>query len=397
MWFSECFALPCFVREPFEQNLAAWYNHGQMDRVEATTAIPDTTLSNRALHDLVDGLALIDAQNRVTLWNSRAEEFLHCPASEMLGHGADEMIECIAARTATPDTVSAQLYSTFATRDSDDPRQVEITLVSPKRATLSAQFFVLRDDAHNRIGSGMILRNVTREREADAMKSQLLSTVSHELRTPLASIKGFATTLLRQDVKWDDATQRDFLRIIEEESDRLTEIIDNLLDMSQLEVGVLRVEREPIQLRALIRDIVDDMRMRTEAHYFVTDLPAVLPRVHADSRRIRQVLRNLLENAIKYAKGGQIAVTCEVENDHVLVSVSDQGDGIQPRYLNKIFERFFQVDGASTRRVGGSGLGLAISRGIIEAHGGKIWAENAVPHGSIFRFTLPLVLDEPNE
>ncbi|CAG0961287.1 two-component system, OmpR family, phosphate regulon sensor histidine kinase PhoR [Anaerolineae bacterium] len=359
--------------------------------------MPDSTLSNRALHDLVDGLALIDAHNRVALWNPRAEEFLHCPSSDMLGHSTDEMIECIAARTATPDTVSVQLYSAFAARDSDYPLQVEITLVSPTRATLSAQFFVLRDDVGKRIGAGLILRNVTREREADAMKSQLLSTVSHELRTPLASIKGFATTLLRQDVKWDDATQRDFLRIIEEESDRLTEIINNLLDMSQLEVGALRVEREPIQLRALIRDIVDEMRMRTEAHYFVTDLPAVLPRVHADSRRIRQVLRNLLENAIKYTKGGQIAVMCEVENDHVLVSVSDQGDGIPPRYLSKIFERFFQVDGASTRRVGGSGLGLAISRGIIEAHGGKIWAENAAPHGSIFRFTLPLVLDEPNE
>jgi len=226
------------------------------------------------------------------------------------------------------------------------------------------------------------------------MKSQLLSTVSHELRTPLASIKGFATTLLRQDVKWDDATQRDFLRIIEEESDRLTEIIDNLLEMSQIEAGALRIEKDPMQLRALIRDIVDEMRMRTEAHYFVTDLPALLPRVHADPRRIRQVLRNLLENAIKYTKAGQITITTEVERDQVLISVADQGQGIPAKYLDKIFERFFQVDGASTRRVGGSGLGLAISRGIVEAHAGKIWAENGAPNGSVFRFTLPLASDD---
>jgi signal transduction histidine kinase len=235
------------------------------------------------------------------------------------------------------------------------------------------------------------------------MKSQLLSTVSHELRTPLASIKGFATTLLRQDVKWDEATQRDFLRIIEEETDRLAEIIDNLLDMSQIEAGALRIAKEPVQLRQMIREVVDEMRMRTEAHYFVVDLPAELPRVLIDPRRIRQVLHNLIGNAIKYSKGGQITVACEVESDRrgepgrMVVSVADQGEGIQPQFIDKIFERFFQVDGASTRRVGGSGLGLSISRGIVEAHGGKIWVESVVGQGSTFRFTLPLASDEASE
>jgi signal transduction histidine kinase len=229
------------------------------------------------------------------------------------------------------------------------------------------------------------------------MKSQLLSTVSHELRTPLASIKGFATTLLRQDVRWDDATQRDFLRIIEEETDRLAEIIDNLLDMSQIEAGALRIAKEPTQLRQLIREVVDEMRMRTEAHYFVVDLPAELPRVLIDPRRIRQVLHNLIGNAIKYSKGGQISVACEVDADDVLVSVSDQGEGIKPEFVDRIFERFFQVDGASTRRVGGSGLGLSISRGIVEAHGGKIWVDSVVGQGSTFRFTLPLASNEANE
>jgi signal transduction histidine kinase len=217
------------------------------------------------------------------------------------------------------------------------------------------------------------------------------------LRTPLASIKGFATTLLRQDVKWDEATQRDFLRIIEEETDRLTEIIDNLLDMSQIEVGALRTAKEPVQLRQLIREVVDEMRMRTEAHYFVVDLPAELPRVLIDPHRIRQVLQNLIGNAIKYSTRGQITVACEVEGRYVVVSVSDQGEGIPPQYLDKIFERFFQVEGASTRRVGGSGLGLAISRGIIEAHNGRIWAESIAGQGSTFRFTVPLAENEETE
>ncbi len=227
------------------------------------------------------------------------------------------------------------------------------------------------------------------------MKNQLLSIVSHELRTPLAAIKGFTTTLLRDDVRWDDATQRDFLKIIEEETDRLGELIDNLLDMSQIEAGALRVEKEPLQLRTIIREAKDRAARRTEAHWFVMDLPAELPRVWADPRRVRQVLNNLLENAIKYSpSGGQITITCEVEGDHVVVGVADQGKGIPPEYLDKIFERFFQVDAASTRKTGGSGLGLSIAKGIIEAQGGKIWAESQPGPGTVFRFTLPIVKEE---
>ena len=154
--------------------------------------------------------------------------------------------------------------------------------------------------------------------------------------------------------------------------------------------GALRVDIQPVQLRTVIRDIVDDMRMSTEAHWFVVDLPSDLPQVLADARRIRQVLHNLLENAIKYSRGGQITVTCELEQDHVTVGVADHGEGIPPQFLERVFERFFQIDGAATRRVGGSGLGLSISRGIVQAHGGRIWVESTVGHGSVFRFTLPL-------
>jgi signal transduction histidine kinase len=226
------------------------------------------------------------------------------------------------------------------------------------------------------------------------MKSQLLATVSHELRTPLSSIKGFATTLLRQDVQWDEATQREFLRIIEEESNRLEELIDNLLDMSQVEAGALRIRLQPVQLRQVVREAVEQAKRQTELHWFVVDLPGELPRVWADPRRIRQVLNNLLDNAIKYSPGGgQITITCEVESIGVTVSIADQGEGIPPEYLERVFDRFFQLDGANTRKAGGSGLGLAIVKGIIEAHRGTIWAESTLGQGSVFRFTLPVVKD----
>lgn len=358
----------------------------------------DTRLTASALRDLADGLTLLDADQRVVLWNARAEILSRLPAAAVLGQRIEDAIEQIAARTTAPNTARAQLAAALAERDPARFVEMEIAPNGEDAARIvSTRWFCLRDENSGEIGAGILWRDVTRERTADAMKSQLLSTVSHELRTPLASIKGFATTLLRRDVKWDETTQRDFLRIIEEEADRLTEIIDNLLDMSQIEAGALRVAKEPALLRQLIREVVDEMRMRTEAHYFVVDLPAELPRVLIDPRRIRQVLTNLIGNAIKYSPKGQITVACEVDADRVVVSVADQGEGIPPQYLGKIFERFFQVDGASTRRVGGSGLGLAISRGIIEAHDGRIWAESAAGQGSTFRFTLPRAHNESNE
>ena len=358
----------------------------------------DSRLGESALRSLVDGLALIDNQGQVAFWNPRAEALLVWTADEMRGLRVNELIERVAARVSAPDTVRAEFATAFLPEAAETTIDIDLLPgANHSNRILQVHVFPLCDPNGNRLGTGILLRDVTRERESDAMKSQLLSTVSHELRTPLASIKGFATTLLRQDVKWDEATERDFLRIIDDETDRLAEIIDNLLDMSQIEAGALRISKEPTQLRQLIREAVDEMRMRTEAHYFVVDLPAELPRVLIDPRRIRQVLHNLIGNAIKYSKGGQISVACEVEGDHVVVSVSDQGDGIPAQFLDKVFERFFQIDGASTRRVGGSGLGLAISRGIVEAHGGKIWVESAVGQGSTFRFTLPLDTNEATE
>lgn len=365
---------------------------------------------NRVLESLSDGLVLIDSENRVVFWNPRAAELVGWQSDEMVGRRADEMLERLAARTVDPEASVAKLREVI--RSSQVRSSVNLELLPRPSGVdggapagtgavgahyVSVCVFPVFDTLGSVSAVGILLSDVSREREADAMKSQLLSTVSHELRTPLASIKGFATTLLRQDVRWDDTTQRDFLKIIEEEADRLTEIIDNLLDMSQLEAGMLRITKAPTQLRTLIREVVDEMRMQTEAHWFVMDLPSGLPQVLADSRRIRQVLHNLVENAIKYSKGGQITVSCELRTDNIVVSVGDQGEGIPPESLNRVFDRFFQIDGASTRSVGGSGLGLSISRGIIQAHGGQIWAESTPGKGSTFRFTLPIVPIEGEE
>lgn len=345
-------------------------------------------LAHDALTSLADGVTLVDDDARIALLNPRAEEMFELLASKWLGAAVDAFYRAL-AQNADAEYL-AERFEEYAVHADEMPR-FEFTLRVPSEKAIEAKWFALRGDGHER-AYGVLWRDVTRDKEVDQMKNQLLSTVSHELRTPLASIKGFATTLLRQDVRWDEATQREFLRIIEEESNRLEELIDNLLDMSQVEAGALRIQREPIYLRRIVREAVEQAQQRTETHWFVMDLPAELPRVWADPRRVRQVLNNLLENAIKYApNGGQITVTCEVEADCVVVSIADQGQGIPREFLERVFDRFFQVDGANTRAMGGSGLGLAIAKGIVQAHGGAIWAESQAGQGSVFRFTLPIV------
>jgi len=227
--------------------------------------------------------------------------------------------------------------------------------------------------------------------EADRLKSEFISTISHELRTPLASIKGYTTSLLREDAHWDETTQREFLEIIDEESDKLRGLIDNLLEMSKMEAGVLDIDIQPLHIERVVRQSVANARSRTDHHTLIVDLPASFAMVEADPRRVEQVLDNLIDNAMKYSpEGGTIAVRGVVNETEAIMSVNDEGVGIAPEHLDRVFDRFYQVNTPLTRRVEGSGLGLSIARWLVEAQGGRIWAESTPGEGSTFFFTLPL-------
>ncbi|HUX86901.1 MAG TPA: ATP-binding protein [Chloroflexota bacterium] len=236
-------------------------------------------------------------------------------------------------------------------------------------------------------------------REVDRLKSELLSTVSHELRTPLASIKGYATSLLREDVEWDDETHREFLQIIDEESDRLSGLIEDLLQMSEIEAGVLRINKQPVRIGRLAQRVVKKLRLQLRDRTISVTVAPDAPETMGDPRRLEQVLHNLVMNAIKYSPSGtQVGVRVEKQNDDIVVSVKDQGIGIASEHLEHVFERFYRVDGALIRETGGSGLGLAICRGLVDAHGGKIWVESQVGQGSTFSFRIPIVpVDQLNE
>ena len=341
------------------------------------------------MNSMVDGLILVDQRGRIGYANPCAEEMLGQPRGTLGGRTLKAVEQILADEVAEWEAVRGLLEN--AAESQADPPGVEVILAAPESRTLQVRPFPIYDASGVNLWLGLLLRDITRERELDEMKSQLLSTVSHELRTPLASIKGFATTLLREDVQWDENSRREFLSIIDEESDRLSELISNLLDMSRIEAGTLRVEPEPTDLRPIVDETVSAFQVMTHEHQFQTSSPPGLPLVEADPRRTRQVLRNLVDNAVKYSPlGGPISIAVRGSEGELVVSVTDQGLGIEPDHLDRIFDRFYQVDSASTREVGGSGLGLSICRAIVEAHGGRIWAKSQPGIGSTFYFTLPV-------
>jgi signal transduction histidine kinase len=234
------------------------------------------------------------------------------------------------------------------------------------------------------------VRDITKFREAEALKSTFISVISHELKTPVSLIKGYAETLRREDAQWDAATVRDSLGVIAEESDRLAELIDNLLDASRLQAGALKLNQSEVALDQLAQRLVKKFQTQSEKHQLNTNFPPDFPNVMGDEERLTQVLSNLLSNAIKYSpSGGQINVSGHVSPHEITIRVTDQGPGIPTPDLPHIFERFYRADSDLTKRAKGTGLGLYLAKAVIEAHGGRIWVESTSGKGTTFVFTLP--------
>lgn len=251
-------------------------------------------------------------------------------------------------------------------------------------------------DAKGRVsGAVAVFQDISKAKEAEQLKDEFMSLVSHELRTPLTSIKGAARTLLRHYSTLDENTRLELLKDVDEESDRLYRLVENLLDFSRAEAGVLRLTTEPVHIGKLAARLVAEMEGRSERHRFSLDFPPDLPAAEADPLRLEQVLRNLLDNAIKYSpQGGSIEVSGSIWDRMLKVAVRDHGMGISARDREKVFGRFQRAADARVGRTQGVGLGLAICRRLVEAHGGKIWIENPDGEGSVFAFTLPLVEEE---
>jgi signal transduction histidine kinase len=227
--------------------------------------------------------------------------------------------------------------------------------------------------------------------DADRLKTQLLSTVSHELRTPLAVIKAHVTTMLGYYDKFSKERQLHYLATIDEETDRLTDLISSLLDMSRLEAGHLDIQPTRIDPLSVFREVLEVLRTRFADRTFPEAIPPAPPPIFADPVRVRQVIENLVDNAAKYSPSGTpIEIGARAWDDAMEIWVKDQGNGLSPEQRRRVFERFYQIAGGNESARSGVGLGLAICKGLVEAMSGRIWCESAGPGtGSRFAFTLP--------
>ncbi|RMF51178.1 MAG: GAF domain-containing protein [Anaerolineae bacterium] len=338
------------------------------------------------IQSLDDGLILEDLHGRVVYANRRISALSGIDLAALPNTPVDTLLNAILERCPQGEESLAAITSL---REQPEGGAAEVRLVGDSGMTYQrVHVFTVRDSQDTLIGRGQLWHDFTADRELDNLKSSLISTVSHELRTPLAAIKGYATTLLADDVQWDETAQREFLTIISQETDRLSALVNDLLDLSRIEAGNLKIEPARIPLEDLVYRVA-----RRSSHPLLNrlhlDIASNARTLEADPRRLEVVLRNLMENAAKYAPGDTpIWVRARKVGDAIQIEVADQGPGIPPEHRKRIFESFYRVESGLTRSAPGAGLGLAICQGFVRAHGGRIWLENR-EDGTTFAFSIP--------
>lgn len=377
------------------QLLVSFANHATMAIENAALfARSDTRLMEQTrrieslIQSLQDGLIMGNLHGDVMYANRRIGELANLDPSELSRRPISTVLRRILANA--PDPLAAEGELDKALKDAG-PASVEFALQIDGRTTyMRAQTFIVNDSKGISLGKGIILKNITADRELDRMKSSLISTVSHELRTPLAAIKGYATTMLADDVEWDRASQREFLEIISNESDRLSDLVDNLLDLSRIELHRLQIERVECNPSVLVRRAARRARL-TPGNRLVVNIEQNLPPLFADPARMETILRNLIENAVKYAgETAVISVRLTRDEGDFIFLIEDDGPGIPADQSLQVFESFYRVDNSLSRAAGGAGLGLAICQGFVSAHGGKIWIEPR-PVGACIAFSIPML------
>jgi PAS domain S-box-containing protein len=336
--------------------------------------------AERVLAHVGDGIFFVDLTGVVRLWNAAAEAITGIRATTVLDRPARETI---------PGWPSIEAMVPIASRPGDSGEtwtSETVPLdVAGGEAWLSIVGVALEE------GIVYAFRDVTRERQLERVRSEFVATVSHELRTPLASLHGAALTLREHDDLAGE-TKRDLLDMIASQSQRLADLVEEILVSGQLDSGSLRVSSEPFGAEELVRLVVDSARLRLgEARTIDVDVPPELPKVYGDAGRTRQVLSNLVDNAAKYSPDKSlIQITVDAHDEYVRFAVSDEGLGIPLNEQERIFEKFYRLDPHHRRGVGGSGLGLYICRELVRSMNGRIFVESDLGQGAIFTFELPV-------
>lgn len=368
------------------------------------------------LTSIGDAVIATDAETRVTFLNPIAEALTGWPAADAHGQPLADVFRIINEETRlTVESPADKVlregkiiglanHTILLNRNGREiPIDDSGAPIRDARGNVSGVVLVFRDITERRLVEHARAQLFEQEQiarkhaeAANELKLKFLAMVSHELRTPLTSIKGFTSTLLANDVGWDESTQREFLAIMDEEADRLTDLVEQLLDVSRLQAGTLRIEIAPHKLDEVLSGVMAQINAVTANHRLIVDVPDDLPLLPLDSQRIGQVLVNLVGNAVKFSPANSpITICARLEDDHrVQVNVSDEGEGIARAERDQVFEAFRQGARKSGRQPG-AGLGLAICKGIIDAHKGRIWIADHDGPGTTISFTLPVASFTP--
>ena len=326
------------------------------------------------LSNIDDAILMVDGDSKITTMNRAAENIFQISEKKALGHTFIEIVR--------DHELNGLLQRCLSTRK----QQTGAVEIKPKKQFLSIIATPLPRDG----GCLVHIQDLTELRRLEMIRQDFVSNISHELRTPIASVKALAETLNEGAIE-DPSVAKDFLSRINAEADKLAQMVQELGELSRIESGEAPLQKRRINIADAIGHAVDRLRAQADRAGLNLDfvIPTTLPEVLADEARVEQVLVNIIHNAIKFTpSGGRISISAKAKDNDILVSVADTGIGISPDDLPRIFERFYKAD--KSRSGGGTGLGLAIAKHIVEAHGGRIWAESTEGRGSIFNFTLPL-------
>jgi len=353
----------------------------------------ESAKSQAILEGVADGVMVMDAKGEVTLFNAAAERILQTLRSEVIGRQAAEM----SGFYNLTGTSWAELAERWAGQKSPGHFPAELEPAYEERFEVQGRVVsmrvapVFRQDVFE--GTVAVFRDITKDVEVDRLKSEFVSMVSHELRTPMTSIKGYIDLLYNQMAGPLTDAQKRFLEIVKGNADRLTNLVNDLLDISRIDTGRISLSIQPTSPVSIIDSVVANLmpNARNRSQRLESRVRGPLPFVRADPARVTQILTNLIANAINYTPtGGQITVDAEVVGDMVHIHVADNGIGISEEDQKKLFTRFFRADNELVQASSGTGLGLSIAKSFVELHGGKMWFESELGKGTTFSFSLPI-------
>jgi len=371
---------------------------------------------NSIISNMVEGLIAVDSRGKLVYCNTAAEKILGLEASQFLGQPIKIFNQAISTRTndgvgifqaiqtikifnqaISTRTVDLNKWNNIigtALSEMDKQPKLIMQLKSPEPKDIEVKYFQVGSQ-DERSGSGVILRDITKEREIDKMKTDFISLASHELHTPMTVIYGFVELLLTTKVSAEN--RRLWLVRVHKESQRMNNIVDDLLNILRIESGLLSVKFERVSVQAVTKQITDQFKSIYNTHHFYINITADFPELWADTTLTTQVLYNLIDNAVKYSpKGGVISISASLakETNQGIVAVTDKGIGIPPDEVPRLFTRFHRIYRDETLAIRGTGLGLAIVKQLVEMMNGKVWVESQLNLGSTFSIALPLASPE---